>query len=333
MKKICFFIGLLIGLGACKHPISLVPPIDYYAKYSIPYVLDTTTGTRPYCGFGELVQDDVDTNYPDFYIYHGFFNKTNPYEVYLSARVKKTGVEGLWSFNFKTGSLNLLHEKHWGADININNELVVISQKGICTMDNAGNQLTQIAPIGSYNYIVRWSPNGQKIVYYDNSNQMLCVRDKKGKLLDTLYNNRDELINYHFTTNDELLLIKRPYMKDSMNLSLYRISTHKHKTLPFKNANIYSDISNTLQGSRFYTSSYFIKYFDWKTYEEEELPTVLKYYPRINIHDHTPKTGKALCKLERVYYPLRKCLVRHSFRVCIMNLDGSDVREIVIPAP
>jgi hypothetical protein len=339
VKKICFFIGLLIGLGACKHPIPLVPPIDYYAKYSIPYVLDTTRGTRRYCGIGEFPREELDTNYRDFYITGSFFNKTNPYEIYLFGMAKKTRVEGLWSFNFQTGQLKHLQGLLHAASCNGQNELLLNFGGSICTMNGDGTNLTLIVPSTRTPIAqVMWSPDGNKIVYRETDNRIIKFIDKRGNLLDTIYNAAGDLSHYYFVSNDELLMVKylsSSHLIDSMNVSLYQLSTRQHRLLPIKNAGLYGGFCPTPNGSRLYYSSSWIEYFDWKTYEYGQLPSALEYYGLryINVTDYSPQTGKLLCTMTHIYYPPFQCKKIYQVSAYIMNLDGSDIREIIIPAP
>lgn len=330
MKYSSYVLYLVIIFYSCKN--ENLTPIDCNGCCEQSFIKNSKAYTNLFYGeirtscpkFSKMLT-------PDKYFYH--FISVNPNDEYEFCYLRSNTVGNhhifdLYKFNFCTEKTTLLfpnaapYQTNWGS----NNWILFGNDEGKCKIKSNGDSLQILNKDNIFN--VLWSPTGTKYIEEDK------ILDQKGKLIKKL---PFQIINYVWLTDSTIVYII-PKNDTSGDLELVKYNLNdEHSEV------VFSEPLDGLYDLNFVNARYGYIYLsvgkneiqkqiikiNTDTWKGTILGKFNQSYEMQGIHQ---LKNSILCwQVLQDTLTGNPCEFNQRRHICIMNLDGSEKRQVLIP--
>ncbi len=275
------------------------------------------------------------TIFPDKYSYYDIcVNPNNEYEIcYLRAdnSINQSSVNAdMYKFDFCTGKSALIAKNvAQGIDWSAKDWIIFNQGKQLLKIKSNGDSLILLTQAGTLQSNAKWSPDGSKYICNNGS----TIVDENGKQVQ-----KTPFIAYSYTWKDNITIlynIQQSVSSSAFEIKSYNINTQDINTeysedkngagIIYKLNPKYADIFVRIDKN----GRWKIAKINTNTWLSTDLGTFEHSYNPISF---TPIKDKAIYRLVlRDTITGKPCNENHRYYIAIMNLDGTNERQVILP--
>jgi hypothetical protein len=273
--------------------------------------------------------------YPDKFSYRSLgINPKNKHEICFLRQLNSTPsfrYYDLLKYDFCTNKTSLIVSNvKTVSDWSIQDYFIFVSYEDdkVYRIKSNGDSLKQLANVEEFYKLTNWSPNGTKIVLNNNT-----VIDASGNNLQKL---PFIIATYTWESDSTLFYCSYDDPKDDFKLLRYNFNTKKSQLFYAEPKNGTSHIHHfSAKDSKIYGFTQNDNKYNYFSIDTKTLKKILLgsyYVNNLSLYIKGSFDNQLLATFDmRDTIPAQICAFKHRSHIALMNLDGTNERQVLIP--